>query len=210
MSEDGDRTEQERFWAGEFGDQYIGRNDDARILSGNLQLFSMALRAAKIESVLELGANIGLNLIALSLLYPDLALSAIEINSNAAHQLSKRLPQTKLHQSSIIEAPIETQHDLVLSKGVLIHINPDTLPMVYDRMARWSRRYVMLAEYYNPSPVEIDYRGHTGKLFKRDFAGEFMDSHPDFHLKDYGFVYRRDPVRPLDDITWFLMERSER
>lgn len=210
MNENGSQTEQEAFWAGEFGDQYIGRNDDGRILAGNLQLFSTALRGRTIASVLELGANIGLNLSALSLLYPELGLSAIEINRNAAEQLAKRLPQAKVHNSSIADARVETQHDLVLSKGVLIHINPDMLPFIYERIAQWSRRFVMLAEYYNPTPVEINYRGHAGKLFKRDFAGEFMDSHPEFHLKDYGFVYRRDSVRPLDDITWFLMERSER
>jgi len=50
------------------------------------------------------------------------------------------------------------------------------------------------------------YRGHTDRLFKRDFAGEIMDRHPKMELVDYGFAYRRDPNFPQDDITWFLME----
>jgi len=66
----------------------------------------------------------------------------------------------------------------------------------------------LMCEYYNPSPVEVNYRGHSGKLFKRDFAGEFLDKFSDVKLIDYGFVYQRDPAFPQDDLTWFLMEKT--
>ncbi len=68
---------------------------------------------------------------------------------------------------------------------------------------------MLVAEHYNTTPVEIPYRGHAGKLFKRDFAGELMERHPDLELVDYGFLYRRDAVlfEVQDDITWFLMEK---
>jgi spore coat polysaccharide biosynthesis protein SpsF len=55
--------------------------------------------------------------------------------------------------------------------------------------------------------VEIDYRGHSGKLFKRDFAGEMLDRFPDLKLVSYGFCYHRDEF-PQDDSTWFLMEKQ--
>ena len=64
-----------------------------------------------------------------------------------------------------------------------------------------------VAEYYNPSPVELPYRGHEGKLFKRDFAGELMDRHSTLTLVDYGFAYHRDNCFPQDDLTWFLLEK---
>jgi pseudaminic acid biosynthesis-associated methylase len=70
-----------------------------------------------------------------------------------------------------------------------------------------SRRYVLVCEYYNPVPVEVAYRGHAERLFKRDFAGEIMTLFPDLSLLDYGFVYHRDPVFPADDFNWFLMEK---
>lgn len=98
--------------------------------------------------------------------------------------------------------------DLALIKGVLIHINPDELNLVYDKLVTATNRYLMVAEYYNPVPVAIPYRGHTDRLFKRDFAGEIMERHPEMQLLDYGFVYRRDPNFPQDDMTWFLMEKS--
>jgi spore coat polysaccharide biosynthesis protein SpsF len=55
--------------------------------------------------------------------------------------------------------------------------------------------------------VEVPYRGNSGKLFKRDFAGEMLDRYSDLQLLDYGFGYHRDPQFPVDDITWFLLEK---
>ena len=205
---DDNRSDQEQFWAGDFGDEYIGRNDDRAIVAGNVQLFSQALRGIAVRSVLEVGANIGMNLAALKVLYPALDVSAIEINPTAASELASRFPGSRVDSCSITESVIDTQFDLVLSKGVLIHLNPDLLPEVHKRIGEWASRYVIFAEYYNPSPVAIPYRGHDNRLFKRDFAGEFLALHPEFSLRDYGFVYRGDPAHPLDDITWFLMERT--
>ena len=95
----------------------------------------------------------------------------------------------------------------MLIKGVLIHINPDFLSKVYEILHKSSKRYICVAEYYNPSPLEVSYRGHQGKLFKRDFAGEIIDKFKDVCLVDYGFVYHRDAY-PQDDITWFLLEKK--
>ena len=52
--------------------------------------------------------------------------------------------------------------------------------------------FIGLVEYYNPTPVEVEYRGHVQKLFKRDFAGEMLDRFPDLTLVHYGFAYHRD------------------
>ena len=54
---------------------------------------------------------------------------------------------------------------------------------------------------------KLPYRGHAGKLFKRDFAGELLERYADLSLVDYGFVYRRDPNFRQDDLTWFLLEK---
>ena len=95
----------------------------------------------------------------------------------------------------------------MFTKGVLIHISPDYLPHVYDLLFEASNRYICIIEYYNPTPVEMTYRGHRGKLFKRDFAGEILDRYKDLILASYGFVYHRDNNFPQDDINWFLLEK---
>lgn len=59
-------TEQEQFWAGDFGDDYTDRNAGKQMLASNIAFFTRALgRAKKIQNCLELGANRGMNLLAL-------------------------------------------------------------------------------------------------------------------------------------------------
>ena len=202
------KTEQEAFWAGDFGTDYIDRNQGDALLASNLDFFSKALRQANgIESCIEFGANIGMNLKALKMLYPKIDAHAIEINSNAAKHLSEVIPPAQVHNTSITEFVPVRQWDLTLIKGVLIHLNPEVLPQAYENLYAACSRYLLVAEYYNPNPVAISYRGHSDRLFKRDFAGEMLERHSNLQLLDYGFVYRRDPSFPQDDITWFLMEK---
>lgn len=202
------KTEQEAFWAGEFGNAYIERNQGDALLASNLDFFSKALRATRgIESCIEFGANIGMNLKAIQLLHPTINASAIEINAAAVAQLQEVIAPDNVHNTSILEFESTRTYDLTLIKGVLIHINPNELPQVYDKLVACCGRYLLVAEYYNPVPVTIPYRGHTDRLFKRDFVGEVMDRHPQLQLLDYGFAYRRDPNFPQDDITWFLLEK---
>jgi pseudaminic acid biosynthesis-associated methylase len=200
------KTEQEAFWAGTFGTEYIQRNQSDALLASNIDFFAKALRAVRgVRTCIEFGANIGMNLKALKLLHPTYEQHGIEINAEAAGALASVIPPEHVHKISILDFNPQQTWDLVLIKGVLIHINPDVLPQVYDKLVAASGRYLLVAEYYNPAPVAIPYRGHTERLFKRDFAGEIMDRHPQIELVDYGFAYRRDPNFPQDDITWFLM-----
>ncbi|MDD3553094.1 MAG: pseudaminic acid biosynthesis-associated methylase [Deltaproteobacteria bacterium] len=201
-------TEQEKFWAGEFGNEYIQRNRDAKIIANNLAFFAKALQhTTEIKSCIEFGANIGLNLIALKQLCPDIQQYAIEINSKAAKQLKDVIGEDNVFEGSILQYQPQKQFDLVLSKGVLIHINPDVLDSVYEKLYSSSQKYILLAEYYNPTPVNIPYRGHTDKLFKRDWAGDLLTKYTDLQLIDYGFVYRRDRF-PQDDLHWFLLKKA--
>jgi len=203
------KTDQEAFWAGSFGTEYIQRNKDNALLASNINFFAKALRAARgVQTCIEFGANIGMNLKALKLLHPTHEQHAIEINADAAGELASVIPLSRLHNISILNFNPHRTWDLVLIKGVLIHINPDMLPEVYDKLFASCGRYLLVAEYYNPAPVAIPYRGHTDRLFKRDFAVEIMDRYPQMKLVDYGFAYRRDPNFPQDDVTWFLLEKS--
>lgn len=204
------KTEQELFWAGEFGTQYINRNMSAELLSSNLALFSQALRSAhKPKNCIEFGANVGMNLRALKLLYPQQEQFAVEINADAANELRTILPPENVFHTSILDYSPAKQFDLVLIKGVLIHINPEYLSQVYETLHHSTGRYLLTCEYYNPTPVQVLYRGHSDRLFKRDFCGEILDHYPDLELVDYGFVYHRDLNFPQDDINWFLLERRD-
>jgi len=202
------KTEQEAFWAGDFGNDYIDRNMGDKLLASNLNFFTKALgQATNVSSCVEFGANIGMNLRALKLLYPAMKLNAIEINQQAVKQLSDVVSKENIYSGSIFDFIPKRTFDLSFIKGVLIHINPNELGAVYKKLVDSTNRYLLVAEYYNPSPVAIPYRGHSDRLFKRDFAGEILDQFPEMKLIDYGFAYHRDLDFPQDDISWFLMEK---
>lgn len=201
------QTEQEAFWAGEFGDEYIDRNKGAKIVAGNVNMFSKVLKNTRhVNSVIEFGANIGLNLEALKVLLPGVELSAIEINKKAVDELKKN-EGVKVYHQSILDFIPDYERDFVLIKEVLIHIRPDLLPQVYNLLYKTSKKYICIAEYYNPTPVSISYRGNEDRLFKRDFAGEMLDSFKDLELVDYGFTYHRDIPCEYDDLNWFLLQK---
>jgi pseudaminic acid biosynthesis-associated methylase len=201
-------TEQENFWAGDFGDEYISRNNSDKLLAANLDFFSKALKSAgKLNTCFEIGANIGMNLRALKTLFPEINPFGIEINNKAAEELKKVLAVENIYNMSIFDYDAKKTFDLVLIKGVLIHINPNMLAKVYQKIFAAASKYILIAEYYNPSPVSIGYRGHEDRLFKRDFAGEMLDLYPELRLVDYGFAYHRDVKFPQDDISWFLLEK---
>jgi len=202
------KTVQEEFWAGEFGDDYIARNKSDALLAANLALFSDIMRVTgPISSVLELGCNVGMNLKALDLLDSKLLKAGFDINESAISQLKTEKPSFDVKTGSIIESLMTDTADLVFTKGVLIHINPDHLEAAYANLYEKSNKYICVIEYYNPSPVAITYRGHDDRLFKRDFCGDLLDKYKDLELVDYGFCYHRDPVFQQDDMTWFLMRK---
>ncbi len=200
-------TPQEEFWAGTFGVEYSRRSETKEILASNLNFFVRALdQISKIDSCLEFGANVGMNLRALRLLFPNMNISGIEINPEATKHLIEFLGEKNVFAGSIFDYQIKEQVDLTLIKGVLIHINPEMLVSVYEKLYQASRKYILVCEYYNPVPVSIPYRGHENRLFKRDFAGEMLEKYPDLELLNYGFAYKRDKFHQ-DDITWFLMKK---
>ncbi len=201
------KTPQEEFWAGEFGDAYISRNRSDSLLAANTAFFAQIFSSLhKLPGTfLELGANIGMNVSAIQPLAPNAKFTGIEINSKACKELANT--GCEVIESSISDALISKKFDFVYSKGVLIHLAPEKLGETYKRMHDWSNQYVLIAEYYNPVPVAVEYRGNSDRLFKRDFAGEFLDLFPDSKLINFGFAYHRGKY-PQDDISWFLIEKS--
>lgn len=60
------KTEQENFWAGEFGLNYIDRNNSEPLLNSKIAMWAKMLQSANsVQSIKELGCNVGLNLVAL-------------------------------------------------------------------------------------------------------------------------------------------------
>mgnify|MGYP006133463617 FL=1 len=79
------QTKQEEFWASEFGNEYVNRN---QIHLANIPLFTKIIsRTVNVESIIEFGPNIGLNLMALRSFFPKCKLTGVEINVQACDHL---------------------------------------------------------------------------------------------------------------------------
>ena len=204
------KTEQEVFWHGVFGDDYIERNSYEKLLPDYVAKWALWLtKTGNINSCLEFGANIGINLKAVQTLMPQCELSVIEINHKACEEyLSKFIKKENIFEGSILDYNVNKKYDLTFVNGVLIHINPDELQDVYAKLYESSSKYIIIAEYFSPTPVMVEYRGNTERLFKRDFAGEMMDKYPDLELLDYGFLYKRAKSFPHDNFNWFILKKS--
>ena len=189
-------------WRGEFGKSYIERNGDKTIQS-RAAMWRRILRDIMPDTILEVGANIGLNIRALQKV-TEARLLAVEPN-NAARRILKTVTDGAYDGTADKLWLADGTMNLVATCGVLIHIHPDGLAAACAEMYRVSNRYIVCIEYFSDKPEEIEYWGRSGMLWKRDFGSFWMEQHPDLKLLDYGFFWRRATC--LDNLTWWLWEK---
>ncbi len=200
-------------WRGDFGDSYLGRNEaDEAMISARVAMWTRILRPLADDppqSILEIGANIGLNLRALAGL-TTARLIALEPNSCARQRLVDDgvVSPDHAHDGSADHIPLDDGAvDMAFTSGVLIHIAPQDLDASCAEIHRVSGRYIACAEYFADTPEDVRYRGRDGLLFKRDFGAFWMDRHADLRLVDYGFFWRR--ATGLDNLTWWLFSKEK-
>ena len=201
---DAESARLEGLWAGKFGDEYIERNLHAS--TGRQRFWSAVLARHPVRRVLEVGCNIGANLEWLSDSAVPRAVCGVDINARALERLRRRLPAVSAIRSAARELPFRsTWFDLVFTAGVLIHQPEPTLPVVMREIVRCSRRYVLSLEYFAEETVEVEYRGHRGALFKRDYGRLYRELFSDLRLVEEG---RLEKDSGWDDVAYWLFEKS--
>jgi pseudaminic acid biosynthesis-associated methylase len=204
-------TEQIRLWRGAFGNSYIDRNrPDREQLRSLTRMWARMIKPIHPPptSIVEVGANIGLNLRALGRI-SDATLTAVEPNAAARRRLKsdKVVSNSRIVNAVAANLPLpDRSADLVFTCGVLIHIDPADLAAACKEIHRVSRRWILCAEYFSPEPRSIPYRGHKGQLFTRDFGRFWQARHSDLGLVDYGFFWRG--AGATDDLNWWLFDKS--
>ena len=203
------RSEQEKFWADDYAENYIKKNSQFDNQLG-ADAWGKMLHAVgnKVDSYLELGCNIGRNIDQIKIAFSDATPSIIEISKPAFNFVTARHRFEHAFNGAILESTFEDgSFDLVFTMGVLIHINPDQLLANMERMYKYSRKYILVGEYFNRTPTSIEYQGEKDKLFKRDFGKLFIENF-EVNLVDYGFLWGHIYDRAgFDDITWWLFEK---
>jgi pseudaminic acid biosynthesis-associated methylase len=202
-------------WTGAFGAEYIKRNalDDATRDEAEAvfaRILDQSKTRGQIESILEVGANIGINLAAIQPLLPAARLSALEPNPAACGVLrsSGSLRLERVLESTAYQIPArDGEFDLVFTRGVLIHLPPERLAEALREIVRVSRRFVLCAEYFSHVPEEVLYRDNSSMLWKRDFGLELLRMFPDFAVRGYGFLWQVEFPR-WDDLNWWMLEKK--
>ena len=180
-------------WTAGFGRDYTKRNNFS--VAGLDKLYKKRYGVTRSEMnlgflgklsrdirILEVGANIGNQLLALQKLgFSDLwgvepLLYAVEIGK-------KRLLDANLIKGSIFEIPFkENFFDLVFTSGVLIHIQPDHLIKGLKEIYRCSRRYIWGFEYFSEKQEKINYRGNKNLLWKANYPEIYLENFPNLKL----------------------------
>ena len=194
----------EGLWRGSFGREYTDRN--AAKGERRQRFWSDLLAAISVDSVLEVGCNVGLNL---RWIRPLVARAAgVDVNEYPLPRLRVAVPGVRAAAAAARELPFrDGTFDLVFTTGVLIHVAPDSLALAMREIVRCSRRYVLCGEYFAESPTEVFYRGHAGALFKQDFGARYQELFPGLKLLERGRLLDEDGW-DNDEVTFWLFEKA--
>jgi pseudaminic acid biosynthesis-associated methylase len=193
-------SSQEDFWKGDFGNAYHQRNPTTDRMGFWLEALQGIV--SEVTSVFEPGAGRGDNLASLRIMNPTGRFTGMEINAQACELMRKR--GLNVLEGAFNELKVMTKHDLVITRGFLIHVPDAALDATLYRIHAIATKYICLAEYYSPERRQVAYRGYENALWLDDFALQMLKTYPDLKLKKYGFMYHLDGGH---DLTYFLMEK---
>jgi pseudaminic acid biosynthesis-associated methylase len=186
-------TEQARTWNSDFGREYTDRNpvgleqlDDlyrrnygVTRTEVNRRFLSEIPKGARI---LEVGCNIGNQLLSLKQMGFS-NLYGIDVQQYALEKARRQISDATLTEASALAIPYPDRYfDLVFTSGVLIHIAPDDLPRALAEIHRCARQWIWGVEYFSPQTTEVQYRGHSGLLWKTDYAARYRKLFPALEL----------------------------
>jgi pseudaminic acid biosynthesis-associated methylase len=210
------KTEQEKFWSGEFGKEYTDRNSRDPKVWDKFYLDTWGITKRDINAklmknlpkdikILEVGSNTGMQLKCLQ----DMGFEniyGVELQSYAVEKSKEYTKGINIIQGSGFDLPFKDNFfDLVCTNGVLIHIHPNDYSKIMSEMVRCSKTYIMGFEYYSPELKEVLYRGNEGFLWKTDFAKEFIKRFPNLEevQRDYYKYVQDDNV----DFAYLLKKK---
>lgn len=213
-------------WRGELGDNYhlansIDTDDIENRQNMWFKIFDcMDHWEAPPRTILDVGAGNGANILAIQAMYDQVNDSikdkikprfyAVEPNEKARENLGGLLGPDifDIYDGTIHELPYTNQFaDLVLTYGVLIHVDPrrDELVRAIKEVHRVSKKYIVCCEYFNPEFQEIKGWRASEAIWKGDYGSLYLDTFDDLRLLGWGFEWKK--YTGLDNVTWWLFEK---
>ena len=136
-------NEQQTFWAKDYAQEYIEKNQKFDRKMGVEGWSKILEKATAIEQILECGCNIGRNIGFLNEVLPDAKKTIIEISKPAYDFVTNEYQLDQSFNGTILQSNFEQKFDLVFTMGVLIHIHPDDLLENINKM------------WHSPNSVDI-------------------------------------------------------
>jgi pseudaminic acid biosynthesis-associated methylase len=196
-------------WQSTFGTDYTKRKIDNQSNEEALrEMFWTFLPslAPSASSYLEIGCNAGMNTNALYKGNSSLKITGLEPNEFAYKTaVDSAKGKYNVIQDDILNMSSDVTADLVFTCTVLIHINPDSLKAVMDRIFEASNQYILAMEYYWPCEKQVNYRGNWDALWKRDYGAIWLNNY-NLSLIETGYLDERDG---FDRTTWWLLEKNK-
>jgi len=182
--------ENEKLWASDFGEMYTDRNpmsaneeDDVFVKTYGTPrstLNTVFFREINHDvKILEVGCNVGTQL----MLLQEMGfkhLYGIDVQRYAVEKSKSLASDLDIIVGSARDIPFKDGwFDLIMTSGLLIHINPKELPEVMGEIYRCSKRYIFGYEYYTDGGFEgITYHNREEVLWKGNYRGLYCEMFP--------------------------------
>lgn len=212
-------TAQMKKWDSSFGRNYTKRNPHTaeatdllyeKTITGLTRsaMNERFLSGLKIDNVLEVGCNVGAQLLILSKMgYKNLY--GIELQEKVVDYAKSNTKRRDINivKGSALDIPFKDAFfDLVFTSTVLIHIAPSDINVVLDEIYRCSRKYIWGYEYYADKYTMIEYRGEKNLLWKADFAQLFINRFRGLRIRKKQIFKRVD--NPIKHDCMYLLEKK--
>jgi pseudaminic acid biosynthesis-associated methylase len=195
-------------WAGNIGDQYFERNPVTKdgVLIREAWLHKVLSRMGFApQSVLEIGAGQGDNLVALRKLLPDAQLAATEPNRTARDMLRAIVHGCTVTADAAQDLSfVSNECDLVFTNGCLIHVSPEERHLALNELYRVSKRWILICEYFAAKDEHVPWRG--SHIWKCDFGAEMMKLQPTLTPVACEFEWKH--LTGMDHATWWLFRKN--
>lgn len=138
------------------------------------------------SSILEIGCNVGSNLIRIKEIFPEIKLAGLDISEICIKIAKGYLGGATLKVGTYFRIPFaDKSFDTVLADATLMYANPKEIGRAMEEIDRVARRAVIIVDRFNVSRNGI----RNGHVWARNYP---------LLLKDLGYKVKKSKIRKKD------------
>lgn len=167
-------TDTNQLWSGSFGREYHQR---CRVeWEKRIPFWQSAIEFCTPATVFELGCGPGWNLRAIQEVAPNTDCFGADLNQEAVNEArSQGLEVQHISGHGIAGMYEKGSMDLCITSGCLIHVPPQDLERTMQSLVDLAGRFIIAVEYDADTEEEVEYRGHSGALWRRPYGALYVN-----------------------------------